>query len=97
MEAARRAGWVLDHWADIESDMSVFHRIDDVDQMDAPRFFQLARRLIHYRGALRDRLMEEANGSQPAPGVAGQAAPVDLTPQAVQQDPALRGLVEYSG
>lgn len=51
----------------MESDLSVFHRIDpqDVDSLDASRFFSLALRLMHYQGALRGRMeFERDNPSE---------------------------------
>lgn len=44
--------WVLDYLDDIESDMSVFHRVDDPWSMPAPRFFAFASRLPAYNGAV---------------------------------------------
>lgn len=44
---------MLDHLDDIESDLSVFHRVDDWRQLDPPRFFRLAERLPAYQGAVR--------------------------------------------
>lgn len=37
----------------MESDLSVFHRIDDIETLTAQRFFMLATRLFAYEGALR--------------------------------------------
>lgn len=46
---------------DIESDLSAFHRVEpeDVDSLSSARFFSLAMRLMHYRGALRGRMENE--------------------------------------
>lgn len=46
---------------DIESDLSAFHRVDpeDVDDLSSARFFSLALRLMHYKGALRGRMEYE--------------------------------------
>ncbi len=44
---------MLKHLRDIESDMSAFHRIDNIWAMDGPRFFYLAYRLTAYRGVMR--------------------------------------------
>lgn len=56
--------WIDDHLDDIESDLSVFHRVDDVDDMLAPRFVKLAKRLAHYEGAIRHWAQHD---QQPAP------------------------------
>ena len=44
---------MLDHLDDVESDLSVFHRVDDWQRLDSPRFFRLAERLPAYNGAVR--------------------------------------------
>jgi hypothetical protein len=46
---------VLKHLDDIESDLSAFHRIDNMWEMEAGRFFRLAYRLPAYQGAMRAR------------------------------------------
>jgi hypothetical protein len=43
--------WVLDHLDDLESDFSVFHRVDDLYELDAERFWAMAERIMHYGGA----------------------------------------------
>lgn len=44
---------VTDYLEAIESDMSVFHRVDDIYEMDCLRFFRLAFKLAYYQGAVR--------------------------------------------
>lgn len=46
---------------DLESDFSRFHRIDDIYQMDGPRFMRLAWRVSAYQGVMALRL----NAQQP--------------------------------
>jgi hypothetical protein len=48
--------WVIEYVKDVESDLSVFHRVDDVDQITIARYLDLAPRLGAYEGALRRRL-----------------------------------------
>lgn len=55
---------------DIESDMSVFHRIDDITALDGPRFFRLVWRLPAYEGAMRARLQAERD-EQPRQSASG--------------------------
>jgi hypothetical protein len=55
---------VLDYLDDIASDLSVFHRIADAGEMEAPVFFMLARRLPAYQGVLAARLAAEGNGKR---------------------------------
>lgn len=45
--------WVLDHLEDVESDLSVFHRVDNFRSLPSVRFYALASRLVHYDGAVR--------------------------------------------
>ena len=44
--------WTIDYEADIASDLSAFHRVDDPMQIDGPRYFSLAIRLAAYSGVL---------------------------------------------
>lgn len=50
------------HLEDVKSDLSVFHRIDDIEEIPADSFFPKVRRLISYKGAVRltaERVAEE--------------------------------------
>lgn len=68
--------WVLDHLDDLESDFSVFHRVEDIYSMPGPRFFKLAYRIFAYEGVMAARIMAEqekkrpsgSNKSNPPPG-----------------------------
>lgn len=51
--------WVLDHLEDLESDFSVFHRVEDINSLDGPRFFRLALRIFAYEGVMAARLMQQ--------------------------------------
>jgi len=48
----REIGWVVDRLLDLESDFSVFHRVDDIYAMDGPRFLRLAWRIAAYNGMI---------------------------------------------
>jgi hypothetical protein len=64
----RRIGevlWTLDYLDQIESDLSVFHRVDDAMALPAPRFFKLAALLPAYSGALAARLERERDRLRP--------------------------------
>jgi hypothetical protein len=50
---------VLDHLEDIESDLSVFHRIDDPWSMPGPRFFRFVMRLPAYAGVMAARVVAQ--------------------------------------
>jgi len=58
--------WIVECEEDVASDLSVFHRIDDPDQLDGPRYFLLAERLPFYAGACQGRARMLAT-SAPAP------------------------------
>lgn len=62
--------WLLDHLDDVESDLSAFHRIDDMGEMDSTRFFRFAFRLPAYGGVMQARAMAEERGSSGQPGTA---------------------------
>lgn len=78
MRRLAQLAWVPGHLADIESDMSVFHRVDDIRAMPAARFFQLAYRLDAYRGVMRERAIawqHEHGDEQPPRPVPGTGSP----------------------
>ncbi|GAA3230668.1 hypothetical protein GCM10017691_23830 [Pseudonocardia petroleophila] len=50
---------MIDNLADLESDFSVFHRVDDIYSLDGPRFFQWAYRITAYEGMVKMRWMAE--------------------------------------
>lgn len=98
--------WIPAHLADIESDLSAFHRVDDIDDLSAPRFFSLAWRLPHYRGVMRDRVIalqrEQEDEPQPGPAPGGQRAParqptVDAQPvtEAALNDPVMSRIFDF--
>lgn len=70
--------WTLDYEADIASDLSAFHRIDDPMTIDGPRYFSLAPRLAAYSGVLAARAealrQEEREGGSGAHSAAGGAS-----------------------
>lgn len=88
---------------DIESDMSVFHRVDDIAALDGLRFFRLAWRLPAYEGAMRARQLREredelaASASAPAQGVSsgGRVNWNPGTKATLQADPSLKGVFSF--
>jgi len=56
---------VIDHLADLESDFSRFHRIDDIYALDGPRFMRLAWRIGVYEGVIGMRLRDQAEAERP--------------------------------
>lgn len=69
--------WVVDHLADIESDFSVFHRVDDPLSLAGPEFFRKAYRLPAYPGVLAARVVAQETRSRPDHGAprAGSGEP----------------------
>ena len=59
--------WIPRYLDEIESDMSVFHRVDDIWSMPARKFFPLARRLHSYQGAMRERVLAEQREREGGP------------------------------
>lgn len=92
--------WVRDHLDDIASDLSVFHRIDDMYAMTGPRFFTFACRLSAYAGVMQARVaaaLEDDRPAQPSasagPGRRGDTyVPTAVTAESVALDPTLAGL-----
>lgn len=89
--------------ADIESDMSVFHRIDDPRAMPAQRFIDLAMRLPAYTGVMRRLLEREVIEEQDEPmsnaprpqGQGGEARHVSSDNlDTLAADPAFAGELE---
>lgn len=95
--------WTLDYEADIASDLSAFHRIDDPMTIDGPRYFTLAIRLAAYAGVMAARAekirQDERDGVSGAHGGA-QATSTASTPSRVRDDAALAmlagGWVEHT-
>jgi hypothetical protein len=65
--------WVVDHLADLESDFSHLHRVDDMQELDGPRFFRLAWRMSLYSGVMRARVAsaQEYAAAVASPALAG--------------------------
>lgn len=92
---------MLDHLDDIASDMSVFHRVDDITALDGPTFLRFAWRLPAYEGVLRARAVAEENASRPptpaSVTTAGPAQEVNPGTRAtLQADPAFQGIFSFS-
>lgn len=51
--------WILEHLHDINSDLSVFHRMDDPESAPAARVVPLIERLVAYDGALKLTAMKQ--------------------------------------
>lgn len=83
----------------MESDFSVFHRVDDPYRLPSPRFFRLAERLPAYKGAVAAALAADAPPAQPvAPGSGGGPVVLDdvRTVAAMTSDSGFPG-IEYMG
>lgn len=72
--------WTVDHLEDVESDMSVFHRVNDIYTMQGPRFFDYVLRLGAYMGVVQARIAKEKEddkGPDYTPGTTSQPSTVD--------------------
>jgi hypothetical protein len=58
--------WVVDHLEDLESDFSVFHRIDDPLSLPGPEFFRKAHRVGAYEGVMTARIAKAHKNSAPS-------------------------------
>lgn len=86
--------WTLEYEADIASDLSAFHRIDDPMTIDGPRYFSLAIRLSAYAGVLAARAEKMRQDEQEGVSGAHSAAPAASSssaarPNRVSDDAAL--------
>lgn len=85
--------WTVDHLADIESDFSVFHRVDDPLSLSGPEFFRKAHRLPAYSGVLAARVAAQHERSGAGSGRssgATKSVPLELL-MAQQPDLIERG------
>lgn len=88
--------WTVDYEADIASDLSAFHRIDDPMTIDGPRYFSLAPRLAAYSGviqaraaALREEERKAGSGAHSAAPAASRLGSRHESPSRVSDDAAL--------
>mgnify|MGYP006365288581 FL=1 len=93
--------WTLEHEADIASDLSAFHRVDDYLTIDGPRYFSLAQRLTTYNGVMgaiaaeRARLDREG-GSGPHSAPQGTSSAPARVPEEVALAQLAEGWVEHT-
>lgn len=73
---------MTEHEADIESDLSAFHRVDDPMTLDGPRYFRLAFRLTAYAGVLAAKAYAESREERNGASEAYSAAPTASAPSA---------------
>lgn len=57
--------------------MSAFHRVDDIQQLPAPRFVRFAERLPHYSGAVRASLIRLSAQEKEKPEPASIITPAE--------------------
>lgn len=81
--------WIVEEEAeaDVASDLSAFHRIDDVDAIDGPRYFSLAQRLTAYSGVraavIAERRYREEHGGGGTQGGGGRGGATQAPETAV--------------
>lgn len=84
--------WTTEYEADIASDLSAFHRIDDPMAIDGPRYFMLAARLTAYSGVMAARaakLREDERTGGSGAHSAGMGRSTPEQPSRVSDDTAL--------
>src|ERR1700754_4328631 len=79
-DVGKNLSWIYEHWEDIVSDLSVFHRIDDVAALAITRFLMLAVRLSAYSGALRARFAQQAASDAGTASLASVPVTASSTP-----------------
>lgn len=84
--------WVIDRLQDVESDLSVFHRIRKPGRLTPQRFIDLAWRLAAYQGAVRHGITQEADDEQQGPAGLDQDRVVDA--DFADADPILSQFVD---
>lgn len=72
-ERLSAVGWFFEHLDDVLSDMSVFHRVDDLDARPSAVFLPRMVRLPHYDGAVRHAMRREAEQPSAARSAAARA------------------------
>jgi len=84
--------WIVaeDAEADVASDLSAFHRIDDVSAIDGPRYFYLAQRVSCYAG-VRAAVLGERDRRE-REGVDGGSSSTSKAPKKVSDDAALASI-----
>lgn len=83
---------MLDYLADLESDFSVFHRVDDMYGMEARDFLRKAVRITAYQGVMAVRVMEERDMS------GGQRSDeVESSRTALSSSDAFRSVISWGG
>lgn len=100
--------WLFElHGQDVRSDMSVLHRVDRIEDMDAARLAVSAERLHHYHGAVAAAAIADAATRTPTPSRQPAAQPtrtqpqdpnrreVPATPTAVAVDPVLSQVISF--
>ncbi len=91
--------WTTEHEADIASDLSAFHRVDDVMTIDGPRYFSLAQRLTPYSGVMgaiaAQRAQREREGGSGAPAASQGNTPSRVSDDALLATLASEGWAEH--
>lgn len=75
--------WTIEHEADIASDLSAFHRVDDPMTLDGPTYFSRAHRLAAYAGVMQSRVIAQQQEDAPAPRSASSPAAPAHVPDTV--------------
>jgi hypothetical protein len=81
----------------VESDLSVFHRIDDLASLHPQRLIDLVVRLAYYSGVVQARIRAEAAEQEPAPTMSiDQDRTVPSEAATLATDPVLSELIDLA-
>lgn len=94
-ERLSAVGWFFEHLDDVLSDMSVFHRVDELDDLPAAVFLPRMVRLTHYDGAVRHAMQRAHEQPVPAPATTSQAEPAPVRAHTADELKALNRTREY--
>ncbi len=86
--------WVVDNLEDVKSDMSAFHRVDDIHAIPASVFFPRAERLGAYPGIISYRAKVKQLAEQQPAAAPGSRAPIH-NPREAKTVPAEVMLAEH--
>lgn len=87
---------MLDHLADLESDFSRFHGIDDIYSMPGPKFLAFCWRIAAYDGMMARRIEAQNHKPEPVPTRTEQAPPAPARSNGPGRPPMPKGANDVS-
>ena len=89
--------WVAGMEGDVASDLSVFHRVDDMEAMGSRRWARMVPRLAAYPGVVQFRLKAAALREQQEAEAGPVAAPVAVAAPAAVREPVAAAVAAAGG